>query len=175
MEKIVLSLKNWREERNIVNFGLDIQDNILDEIEEAKEELLNGRIQAFAVEVADVAIFCFNGIGQLGMDYVEHKHGYERISLEALESLCDSMNISLPVATYQKLAMLISLCKDLIESHGYDFKKIVMEKIKVVSSRVQDPSQKLEWEENGVRGKWLKDKNQDKSTIYIADYDSCKL
>ena len=50
--------------------------------------------------------------------------------------------------------------------------------LKEISSRVQDPSQKQKWSEQGgnVLGeKWQKDKNQASSTLYKANYNVCKL
>lgn len=49
------------------------------------------------------------------------------------------------------------------------------EVFKEINSRIQDPLQKLQWEEVGAFGKWQKDKNQDKSTLYTADYSKCRL
>ena len=62
----------------------------------------------------------------------------------------------------------------LIDYMGYDYLKCLDETIKEISSRKQDPNQKRDWELNGVSGKWQKDLNQDKSTLYKADYNSCK-
>ena len=49
------------------------------------------------------------------------------------------------------------------------------EVFKEINSRIQDPLQKLQWEEVGALEKWQKDRNQDKSTLYTADYSKCRL
>lgn len=175
MKQIIEELEAWRKERGMFNFELNIKDSIKDEIQEAITALKLNDMDNFAEEVADVSIFCFNGIGQLGMDYTEIPHGYHKTSLECLESLTDNISIQTPVTTCQILLMSISLCKDIVTKAGYDFKKVVLEKIKVLSSRVQDSVQMEEWKLSGAKGKWLKSKEQDKSTLYIADYSSCKL
>ena len=44
-----------------------------------------------------------------------------------------------------------------------------------ISSRRQDTEQALKWSMSGYNGeKWKKDSKQCKSTLYVADYDSCK-
>lgn len=59
------------------------------------------------------------------------------------------------------------------EQMGYDNLKCNDEVFKEINSRRQCPTQAVEWEINGVDGKWQKDKNQDKSTLYTADYSIC--
>ena len=49
------------------------------------------------------------------------------------------------------------------------------EVFKEINSRVQDPSQMVEWKEKGAYGKWKKDINQREETLYKADYEGCKL
>jgi len=61
------------------------------------------------------------------------------------------------------------------ENMGYDSELCMSEVIKEISSRKQCPEQKAEWEQYGADGKWLKDKNQDKDTLYKADFSSCKI
>jgi len=46
--------------------------------------------------------------------------------------------------------------------------------LKEISSRVQDPVQAEDWKVNGPSGKWQKDRNQDPSTLYKADYKLAK-
>jgi len=60
------------------------------------------------------------------------------------------------------------------ENMGYDFEKTMDETIKEISSRKQDPEQKAEWEANGACGKWKKQADQNKDTLYTADYLKCK-
>lgn len=74
-----------------------------------------------------------------------------------------------------ELADVIIIASNEIELMGYDVDKIVSEKISVISSRQQNPNQKEIWNKWGASGKWQKDKNQDASTLYVANYQGCKL
>ena len=71
----------------------------------------------------------------------------------------------------------ISYIPDMVENLGYDFNNCMIETIKEISSRQQDPEQKKRWD-NGdykVGEKWQKWKEQPKETLYKADYSKCKL
>jgi len=61
------------------------------------------------------------------------------------------------------------------ENMGYNSDLTMLEVIREISSRVQDPKQKIDWAMNGVQGKWLKDKEQPKDAMYKADFNKCKL
>lgn len=61
-----------------------------------------------------------------------------------------------------------------VELMGYDVYKTMDETILEISSREQDPIQKLLWEKVGASGKWNKNKEQDKDSLYKADYSKCK-
>lgn len=61
------------------------------------------------------------------------------------------------------------------ELMGYDADKTLNEVIKEVSSRKQDPDQFIEWQQTKPYGKWKKDINQPKETLYKADFSICKL
>lgn len=51
----------------------------------------------------------------------------------------------------------------------------VKEVYKEISSRRQDSMQKIEWSKRGPYGKWLKDKNQPKETLYKPNFNKCIL
>lgn len=70
---------------------------------------------------------------------------------------------------------LIVFSINAIELLGYDADKCMNETIKEISSREQNPSQKEIWSKWGASGKWEKNKDQDISTLYKADYDRCKI
>lgn len=57
----------------------------------------------------------------------------------------------------------------------YNPKKCMLETIKEISSRHQDPKQKEDWVKNGASGKWQKWAEQPKETLYIANYEKCKI
>lgn len=173
MKKIIESLKKWRADRNITCFNKNIKQDIKGEISEAKEELINGNKEAYAVEIADVAIFAFNGLGTMKIDSIYYP--YQRLEvpdeltyLEYLALERDRTLISLD------LKVMIAVCKSIIVNEGYDFEKLVLEKIKVISSREQDPKQKKIWKMTRVSGKWEKNKLQNPDTIYKGDFEGCK-
>lgn len=62
-----------------------------------------------------------------------------------------------------------------LEQSGYDAEKVLLETHLEINSRLQSPSQMKEWASNGADGKWKKDKDQNKSTLYKADYTKCFL
>ena len=66
-------------------------------------------------------------------------------------------------------------CINETELMGYDNNLTLNETIKEISSRVQNPQQKLEWQEKGAVGKWQKWQEQNKDTLYKAGYIDCKL
>lgn len=62
------------------------------------------------------------------------------------------------------------------ELMGYNAKDCHNEVFKEINSRQQDPIQNKEWSLGiYLGGKWQKDINQDKDTLYTADYNSCRL
>jgi vacuolar-type H+-ATPase subunit H len=70
------------------------------------------------------------------------------------------------------LTELSLTCINLIEIEGYNSVECLKECLKEISSREQDPDQKINGRKPGE--KWLKDKNQDKSTLYKANYERCR-
>lgn len=74
-----------------------------------------------------------------------------------------------------ELADIIIVAANEIGLMGYDMEKVVLEKIKVIDSREQNPNQKEIWDKWGASGKWEKNKDQCKSTLYTAAYSKCKI
>lgn len=61
------------------------------------------------------------------------------------------------------------------ELMGYDNHLCNQEVFKEIDSRLQDPEQRIEWEQYGAFGKWKKSQlEQDKKLWYKADYLDCK-
>jgi len=58
---------------------------------------------------------------------------------------------------------------------GYDLDMVMKQVVKHISSRQQDPLQRISWSMEGPDGKWKKDSLQDPSTIYEPDYTLCRL
>lgn len=96
-------------------------------------------------------------------------------SLPILESYINGLRLELPMQTYTILCHIITICEELVASKKYNFKKVVIEKIKVLNSRHQCPIQKKNWKLHGVSGKWKKMKDQLKDTLYIGNYGKCKV
>ena len=73
---------------------------------------------------------------------------------------------------YQEFVKIPNIVKEL----GFDFVKCMDECLKEISSRKQDPDQKLKWESQGgsLGEKWQKDLNQNTDTLYKADYKKCR-
>lgn len=61
-----------------------------------------------------------------------------------------------------------------LEQDGYNAEMCIHETISEISSRLQDPEQMRAWALGGAFGKWQKDKEQDESTLYKADYLKCR-
>ena len=74
---------------------------------------------------------------------------------------------------YQEFVKIPNIVKEL----GFDFVKCMDECLKEISSRKQDPSQKLKWESQGgsLGEKWQKDLNQNPDTLYKADYKKGRI
>lgn len=74
---------------------------------------------------------------------------------------------------YQEFVKIPNIVKEL----GFDFVKCMDECLKEISSRKQDPAQKLKWENQGgsLGEKWQKDLSQNPDTLYKADYKKCRI
>jgi len=64
-----------------------------------------------------------------------------------------------------------------IRKMGYNPESTLNETIKEISSREQDPAQRHRWMSGGKHPgeKWLKNKSQDKSTLYKADFNKARI
>lgn len=174
MKQIEIQLKNWRDSRNIKTFPTTIKDDMLKEVEEVRLAIKNNDIENEVEELADVAIFAFNGLGLLS---ISHKPTRMIVvpTLNNLESYIKNISLKMPVQMINILNIIITMCDELVTAKKYDFKKVVLEKIKVINSRRQSPQQKKEWSKNGISGKWQKMKDQPKDTLYVGNYGKCKV
>ncbi len=77
--------------------------------------------------------------------------------------------------TVDAIVDIIVLAVNELELEGYNTDLAMKQVVKHISSRKQDPIQHKEWLANGQSGKWRKDPNQDPSTIYTADYSTCRM
>ena len=174
MLEIQKQLSEWRKERNMKIFPLTIKDDLLKELEEVREAQQKLDFNNYVEELADVAIFALNGIGLLNMSY-SSKRTYVLTSLPMLESYINRLRLEFPMQTYTILCHIVTMCEELVTAKKYDFKKVVLEKILVLQSRLQCPIQKKYWKLHGLSGKWEKMKDQPKDTLYVGNYGKCKI
>ena len=174
MLEIQKQLSKWRNERNIKTFPLTIKEDLLGELEEVKEAVRNLDSNNYVEELADIAIFAFNGLGAIGISCKSSRMAVIP-NLKSLESYINNIKIEMPIQTLSILNLIITMCEELVVLKKYDFKKVVLEKIKVINSRIQCPQQKKEWSKNGISGKWQKMKDQLKETLYVGNYGKCKV
>ena len=175
MQQIEQQLKNWRDSRNIKTFPLTIKDDLLDELREAREAQQKLDWNNYVEELADVAIFAFNGLGLLNTRYKPTRMSVVP-TLSNLESYINNIKIEMPVQMINILNIIITMCDELIAAKKYDFKKVVMEKILVLQSRRQCPIQKEQWKLHGASGKWEKSKRaEDKNLVYIGNFGKCRI
>jgi len=91
---------------------------------------------------------------------------------EELQELVDADNEH---ETVDALADLIVIASGELSKLDYDIEDVMDETLLEIESRKQNPLQADEWRRKGASGKWLKDKNQDKKTLYTADYSKCQF
>lgn len=174
MKQIENSLNIWRNSRNIKTFPLTIKEDLLGELEEVKEAVRSLDWNNYCEEIADIAIFALNGLGLLNMSYKPMRMCVVP-TLINLESYINNISVEMPIQMLNMLNIIITICDELVTAKKYDFKKVVLEKIKVISSRLQCPQQKKEWSKNGASGKWEKHPFQNKDTLYVGNYGKCKV
>jgi hypothetical protein len=181
MNEILEQLKKWREDRNITeSTENDYKANMFEELSEYyRSNNDHERIDA----LCDMAVFTVNHTELnnikifikhiLSLDDKELFLSYKKYP-EFIENILVTNFIQSQREHFIFTNTLTNI-RERVISLGFYFEKCMLETIKEISSRRQDPKQFAEWAENGANGKWIKDKNQDPSTLYKADYESCKL
>lgn len=140
------NLREWRKARNITKADyLVFVGNILEEL---LEPIYNKE------DIEDIKL-------QVLVDYFNKKDVY-----------FDNIKTNDIIDTIQDIQVF---CVNETELMGYDNLKCNNEVFSEINSRVQNPIQKEQWEKFGAYGKWEKWKEQDKSTLYTANYEVCKL
>ena len=175
MIEIQKQLSEWRNSRNIKTFPLTIKDDLLKELDEVKEALRNLDFNNYSMEVVDISIFCLNSLGLLNYSYIKQTTSICEIKLSHIESIINQIDITKPIQMKILFCIIIGMCESLVIKKGFNFKKLINEKILVLQSRRQSPQQKKEWSKNGASKKWLKDENQNKDTLYKINFDKCKF
>jgi hypothetical protein len=156
---------NWNLQRGHFSFNASAEiDNYKEEIEEGAlaRELFDEALtddekckymQEYIDSFCDRYVFM---VGALAKSYINN----QPIEGQLLEY-------------YQEFTSIPNIVKEL----GFDFVKCMDECLKEISSRKQDPDQKLKWEAQGgsLGEKWQKDLNQNPDTLYKADYKKCRI
>jgi hypothetical protein len=74
--------------------------------------------------------------------------------------------------TIDALCDIVVVAIGAIHKLGINPELAMLEVIKEISSRQQDPLQEVSWRMEGPDGKWKKDQNQDPTTLYKANYQN---
>lgn len=165
LAKVQERILEWNLQRGHLSYDASTEiDNYKEEIEEGTlakelfdEALLDDEkckyMQEFVDSYCDRYVF---GTGFLAKSYINN----QPIEGQLLEY-------------YQEFTKIPNTVKEL----GFDFVKCMDECLKEISSRKQDPDQKLKWEAQGgsLGEKWQKDLNQNLDTLYKADYKKCRV
>lgn len=164
-------LRVWRQERNITKVSKTIKNDMLEEYHEAEDELQKGNMGAFVEERVDNVILALN---YLGLNNLEFKNiRVTQYNENPLLNEINKIDLNKPVVTFIAMCTIIQICKQMILEAGYDFEKVLNEKIKVLNSRRQNVIQAIDWAENGASGKWKKQKDQ--KDVYVGDFEGCKI
>ncbi|WP_342251705.1 hypothetical protein [Campylobacter jejuni] len=177
-------LTQWRNERHLTyeNQQAGFLGNVFEEISEyfrAKNDL--EKIDA----LCDIAVFCFN-VNDVKFSNYECYMKSDKVDCEFFDIVSKINSIIIYKANFKEspvkvfldtlIALLHKKCKNL----GFDFYKCMLETIKEIESREQDPEQKKEWEYKiknkiEIKDKWRKNNHQKEETKYKANYESCRL
>ena len=174
MKEIVEELSKWREDRNMQDNEFIVEVEVASMLDECKEVLLAKTDEHKAEEYCDIAIFAFNGLGILRVDF----DGGFRINGSCIGIIIESFPTMLKAKEGWKipteLNYIIQLCEFAVKELGYDFEKMMLEKIKVLHSRIQSPTQARDWAENGASGKWEKSTFPEHiAMVYRPDFEKC--
>ncbi|EPN6889398.1 hypothetical protein ACT2WX_001685 [Campylobacter coli] len=115
-------------------------------------------------------------------DYYKEVYKIENLDLDDKEKELELEKIEKEFRpSFQQHAWsIIYEVKDLTEDLGFDFYKCMIETIKEIESREQDPEQKKEWEYKiknkiEIKDKWRKNNHQKEETKYKANYESGRI
>lgn len=159
MKEINKQLAIWRESRNLTreNQRSVFLANALSEFEEySGASTLDDTIDA----ICDMLVVTLNSFDVQTLGTPSNEFLYNLI-------------VYVDAGTKSPEDLAATLWK-LLEDKGYNPQLALLETIKEISSRRQDPKQAEQWSLHGASGKWRKDKNQPKETLYQANYDNAR-
>ena len=96
---------------------------------------------------------------------------------EELQELVDGIAIGNTDEIVDALSDIIVIATGELTKLKYNPELVLKQTVKEISSRQQDPEQAKAWAAGNKQPgeKWNKDKSQDPSTLYTADYSTCKF
>ena len=96
---------------------------------------------------------------------------------EELQELIDGIIINNTDEIVDALSDIIVIATGELTKLKYNPELVLKQTVKEISSRQQDPEQAKAWAAGNKQPgeKWQKDKSQDPSTLYTADYSTCKF
>lgn len=160
MKQYLKNLKQFREERNLLTPNLAVTQKMA---HEELDEVLDAKTWSHRIEEAcDVCIVIHNYLAQKGEEYIE-----DTTTDEALKSVDEAVLFCKTCLDGLSEHWVIDAMRDFITLNGYDFDLAMTETTRKILSR--------EGAMNHETGKWQKDANQDKSTLYVPNYSKCKL
>ena len=96
---------------------------------------------------------------------------------EELQELVDGIITNNIDEIVDALSDIIVIATGELTKLKYNPELVLKQTVKEISSRQQDPEQAKAWAAGNKQPgeKWNKDKSQDPSTLYTADYSTCKF
>ena len=96
---------------------------------------------------------------------------------EELQELVDGIITNNTDEIVDALSDIIVIATGELTKLKYNPELVLKQTVKEISSRQQDPEQAKAWAAGNRQPgeKWNKDKSQDPSTLYTADYSTCKF
>lgn len=96
---------------------------------------------------------------------------------EELQEFIDADELQDTDGLIDSLGDIIVIAAGEITKLKYNPELVLKQIVKEITSRTQDPIQAQAWATGDRQPgeKWIKDKNQDPSTLYVADFSTCKF
>ena len=96
---------------------------------------------------------------------------------EELQELVDAIAINNTTEIVDAISDIAVIAIGELTKLKYNPELVLKQTVKEISSRQQDPEQAKAWAAGNKQPgeKWNKDKSQDPSTLYTADYSTCKF
>jgi chemotaxis protein histidine kinase CheA len=134
-----------------------------------KMNLKQWREDRHITEAPHIKVYVANVIEELLEMFSNNKNEIDFLKEEIMDTYFNRLHIEKNIIDAIQDIRVFS--ENQTELMGYDAEIALSETIKEISSREQDPLQKEDWLSKGYDGtKWQKNRNQDRSTLYVADY-----